>query len=70
MSRGQKQHLSYQQYSTALFAAWRMLNPLIRSLRRAGFLSASRVPVTSVSLLISSGVLRIYDVATQGLPRD
>lgn len=65
MSRGRKQHLSYQQYITALRAAWLMLNPLTLSLARAGLQSPNRVPHTSPSPLTSLGALRLSSGATQ-----
>lgn len=59
MSRGRKQHLSYQQYITALRAAWLMLSPLTLWLGRAGLQSPNRAPLTSPSLLMSLGALRL-----------
>lgn len=69
MSRGRKQHLSYPQYITALRAAWLMLNPLTQSLRRAGLQSPNRAPLTSPSLLMSLGALRISSAVTQNSTR-
>lgn len=65
MSCGQKQHLSYQQYITALRAAWLMLSPLTLWLGRAGLQSPNRAPLTSPSLLMSLGALRLSSAATQ-----
>jgi hypothetical protein len=65
MSRGQKQQRNYPQFITAQSVAAPMPRPLIRSLWRAGFLSENPVPVTSVSVLTSLGVLRTSSAGIQ-----
>lgn len=65
MNLGQEQRQNSPQFTTVRYAESRMRNPLTRSLRIVGYLSPRRVPLTSLSVLASAGVLRL---SSGGIP--